>query len=110
AAPYRDVEDLLMSCTGRIHLFIGVPEMSAARFERFLAVGGFEVSAEKKGGAVVWLQVKSLVGAICRIRNPWYPGPLRAIDLASGAEAPVESAGDTVSFSTVAGHAYELRR
>ena len=108
--PVFEVEDLLMSCTGQIHLFPGVPADMGARFERLLAVGGFEVSAQKKGGKVGSFRVKSLAGECCRFKNPWRPYLPSVMRLSDRQHIPVEVNNDTVSFPTLPTEVYEIRK
>ena len=53
-------ELLLQSHGGIIHLFPGVPDDFTGSFTRFLAQGGFEVSAAMKNGIITQFRIKSL--------------------------------------------------
>ena len=60
-------ETLLQSYDGIIRLFPCVPENFTGSFERFLAQGGFEVSAMAEEGKLKELRIKSLVGGLLKI-------------------------------------------
>lgn len=64
-------ETLLQSFDGKIKLFPGVPDDFSGKFYRFLAQGGFEVSAVMEKGKVVFVQIHSLIGGHVKIYNPW---------------------------------------
>ena len=63
-------ETLLQSHEGIIRLFPAVRPGAAARFTLH-AVGGFEVSAEMKDGAVLWAAVRSECGGKLVLEKPW---------------------------------------
>jgi hypothetical protein len=105
---YFDAEDLLMSYTGRMHFFIGLQNSPNARFDRLLAWGGFEVTAEKKDGPVVFMEIKSLAGEICRFKNPWHPDKPCIVKAADKAIVPCTFDGDTISFDTRSGEIYRI--
>ncbi len=98
---FFEVEDLLMSITGRMHLFPGIPSDKKAEFERLLAVGGFEVSASRKNGKVNFFRIKSLAGQECRFKNPWHPVRPVVTDISNRREVSAEIKNDTVFFATV---------
>lgn len=59
---------LLQSWGDKLRIFPAVPEeWKDAKFENFLAEGGFEVSAVRSGGETVFLRVKSLCGEPCMV-------------------------------------------
>lgn len=63
-------ESLLQSHDGVIRI---APAFSSTNHGRFTlhAVGGFEVSAEVRGGDIGWVCVKNLYGNPCQIKVPW---------------------------------------
>lgn len=63
-------ETLLQSYDGIIRLFPGVPDSFTGKFRRFLAQGGFEVSAAAEKGAVKYVLIKSLSGGQMNLYNP----------------------------------------
>jgi len=64
-------EMLIQSQTGVIEVFPAIPaDWKDVRFESLRAVGAFLVSAERRGGEVVSLEVYSEKGGILRIRSP----------------------------------------
>lgn len=61
-------EMLLQSRDGKIRVFPAVPSSWAhARFDRLLAEGAWEISAEWWGGKTAWVEVRSLKGGACRL-------------------------------------------
>ena len=54
-----------------IRVFPAWPCKWDAKF-KLLAKGGFEVSSEIEKKQVKYIAIKSLLGSVCRIRNPWY--------------------------------------
>jgi hypothetical protein len=103
-----DAEDLLMSFTGRMHFFIGMQNCPNVRFDRLLAWGGFEVTAEKKDNAAVLVEIKSLAGESCRFKNPWHPRKPSVVSVTDNAEVPLKIDGDTITFNTRTGGLYRL--
>ncbi|KPK84216.1 MAG: hypothetical protein AMJ81_06230 [Phycisphaerae bacterium SM23_33] len=63
-------EMLLQSYDGVIRIAPAAPAEWDAKFERFLAVGAFEVDAEIAAGRVRTLSLRSLKGNPCRLVNP----------------------------------------
>ena len=71
---FMAAETLLQSHGGRIRLFPGVPEDFSGSFSRFLAEGGFEVTAAMKNGETVSVKIHSLHGGTFRLANPFGNG------------------------------------
>lgn len=64
-------EMLLQSQGGVVRLFPGVPSTwRDVRFDRLRAEGGFDVSAERRGGRVVSWRVQATVDAVLRLADP----------------------------------------
>ncbi len=63
-------EVLLQSHGGIINLFPGVPGDFTGSFNRFLAQGGFEVSAAMTKGKLCWFRIHALQGGTIRVRRP----------------------------------------
>ena len=63
-------EMLLRSLDGTLHLFSGIPSSWRAKFENLRAAGGFLISAEKQGGVIGPISIKSLAGQSCRLEVP----------------------------------------
>ena len=64
-------EMLLQSQNGLIRVFPAVPDAwQDCSFERLLAMDGFQVSAARKNGKTVWIQVESLHGKPLRLHLP----------------------------------------
>lgn len=63
-------ETLLQSHGGVLRLFPGVPEDFSGSFDRFLAEGGFEVSAEMKKGRVQSVRIRALHDGTFRLYLP----------------------------------------
>ena len=60
-------ELLLQSHGGIIRLFPGVPDDFTGSFTRFLAQGGFEVSAAMKKGIITQFRIRSLAGGTVKV-------------------------------------------
>jgi len=68
---------LLYERQGVHHLFRGAPrEWQDARFHGLRTPGAFLVSAERRAGAVAWVEIRSLAGQRFSLANPW-DGPVR---------------------------------
>ncbi len=118
-----DVEMLLNSRSGRIHLFPvrewdpppenAVSKKNEVAFRNFQARGGFLVSACKNGDSVYHLEIEARRDAQCNLMNPW-PGHPVTIQEKGGAEAiPARldnSNGECIRFSALAGHRYLVLR
>jgi alpha-L-fucosidase 2 len=62
-------EMLLQSWGDRIRIFPAMPsEWREAVFNDLRAEGAFLVSAERRDGQTRWVRIKSLAGAVCRVR------------------------------------------
>lgn len=86
---FMAAETLLQSHGGTIRLFPGVPEDFSGSFSRFLAEGGFEVTAAMKKGKTVFARIHSLHGGTFRLANPFGKRPVfivRTLDAGESAE------------------------
>ena len=68
---FFEPERLCNSRSGRIHLFPCVPEKTTIAFKKFLARGGFEVSAEMIEGNITYLEIVPRRDSVCKLMNPW---------------------------------------
>ncbi len=68
-------ETLLQSHGGILRLFPGVPDDFTGSFDRFLAEGGFEVSAKMKKGKIQSVRIHALHGGTVRLENPFGKQP-----------------------------------
>lgn len=64
-------ECLVQSVGGVIRVFPAWPKERDAKFTNLRAQGGFLVSAEQRGGAIVRLRIVSTVGGRLRLLDPW---------------------------------------
>lgn len=79
-------EMLLQSDTGVIEVFPAVPDTwKDARFKDLRAQGAFTVSAERRDGAVVSVEIASETGAAPKLRCPWTGAVLDLGDPAAAA-------------------------
>lgn len=63
-------EMLLQSDTGIIHVAPAVPKGWNAKFS-LRAFDGFIVTSEVHGGEVLYVAIKSELGKVCKLANPW---------------------------------------
>ena len=64
-------ERMLNSRSGRMHFFPCVPSFAKLGFKKFLARGGFEVTAECINGITTYTEITARRDNICRVANPW---------------------------------------
>jgi hypothetical protein len=79
-----------------IHLFPNWPKDLDASFGDLPACGGFTISSKQKGGKILYVQVHSTAGEVCRIANPW-PGKKVLADSGTVFQ------GDSLEFPTSIG-------
>ncbi|MCX6880399.1 MAG: hypothetical protein NTW21_42325 [Verrucomicrobia bacterium] len=98
-------EMLLQSHEGVIRLFPAWPKDLDARFGKLRTYGAFLVSAQRQGGLVAGVTIRSEKGRDCTVENPW---PGRKIRLLRNAQPAETVGGDRVTFKTTAGEKIEL--
>lgn len=104
-----DPEQLLNCRSGRIRIFPAAPKGLDVAFQRFLAIGAFEVTAERKKDMVVYLAIRSRSGNPCHLVNPWPGADISITDTADGRTVDYETVrmrDDGIRFGTKAGHTY----
>ncbi len=69
------------------------------------AVGGFVVSSQIKNGQVQWVAIKSLLGNLCEVKNPWGTEQVYIFRDDSITQSASE---DIISFDTAEGNTYIL--
>jgi hypothetical protein len=101
-------EMLLQSYEGAIRVCPAVPAAWEVRFE-LAAQGGFLVSAERRGGRLLWAAVASRLGGPCRLVHPW-PSEAAVVMSPDGAQVAVRNAtagvDQVLEWDTVAGRRY----
>jgi len=102
--------DSLLLSYQSIRLFPAAPPDAEIVMEHFAAQGGFRVSATRtREGNIQDVCVRSTVGEVCRVTNPW-PGRRFAAVTSSGVEAArSRKLGTHLCFPTCRGEEYELR-
>lgn len=100
-------ESLLQSYDDKIRVFPAIPS-DASMVTRFtlLAQGGHLVSAEREGGVIKYVGIKSQNGEKATVINPWGTTEARVLE-ADGSVVMTSSAAE-ISFDTVAGGIYVL--
>jgi len=99
-------ENFLLSYQS-IHIFPAVPPESEIIMENFAAEGGFRVSAAcSADGIVKDICIKSSIGGICCVSNPW--GAKQIAVISDGVKVLHKEIGRIIRFSTNAGRIYEL--
>jgi hypothetical protein len=69
-------ECMLQSYTGTLRFFPNWPGGADAEFRSLRAVGAFLVSAQRKNGAVRWIEITSEAGGPLTLLSPWSGGAL----------------------------------
>jgi hypothetical protein len=95
-------ESLLQSHDGVIRVAPAAEAGQSARFTLH-AAEGFIVSAEIENGKPVWISIRSLLGRICRIENPW-----SKLYLYRNGTESVCLEQETVEFSTQKGDVFMI--
>ncbi len=90
-----------------IRVFPAWPSDWEASF-RLLARGGFLVGSSIRGGRVEYIEIQSLNGGECRVRNPWGGQARVAISQAGAAGRQLD--GELLTFETTPGQSYLLTR
>jgi hypothetical protein len=80
-----------------IEVFAGLPGTWSGAFS-LVAPGGFRVSAEAVDGRTRYVAVKSLLGGLCRLVNPW--GESERARIVQGRTPLFETAGPILEFMT----------
>jgi hypothetical protein len=102
-------ESLLQSYSGKIRVFPALPP-DASLVTRFTlaAQGGFLVSSEREAGVVKYIGIKSQLGGMVTVINPW--GATGA-DVIKADGSPVTAAlGAEISFATDVGGIYIIEQ
>jgi alpha-L-fucosidase 2 len=103
-------ESLLQSYNGKIRVFPALPS-DAGLVTRFTlaASGGFLVTSEREGGDIKYVGLKSALGNMATVINPWGTAAVQVRKI--GVTAPVLSASSaTLSFATDVGGVYVIER
>jgi alpha-L-fucosidase 2 len=103
-------ESLLQSYNGKIRVFPALPN-DAGLVTRFslAASGGFLVTSEREGGDIKYVGLRSNLGNMASVINPWGTAAVQVRKI--GAAAPVLSASSsTLTFATEAGGVYVVER
>ena len=88
-----------------IHLFPNWPKDMDASFGDLPACGGFTISSKQAGGKIVYVQVRSTAGEVCRMVNPW---PQTVVKVVSTLKPTEQVAGITISRQTQVGEILTL--
>lgn len=102
-------ELLLQSVSGIMRIFPALPASIDGKFSGLLAEGGFEVSANRTGGVINNVTIRSTVGGTARLLVPW-TGSLEVTEQGTNSKVPVnkDQIAGVVSFSTTPGKTYLL--
>ena len=103
-------ESLLQSYNGKIRVFPALPS-DASLVTRFTlaATGGFLVTSEREGGDIKYVGLRSNIGNMATVVNPWGTAAVQVRKI--GTTAPVMSASTaTLTFPTDAGGVYVVER
>lgn len=102
-------ESLLQSYNDKIRVFPALPSDNSlvTRFT-LLAQGGFLVSSEREGGDIKYVGIKSQLGGMATVINPWGSEEARVIKTDGSTVATAATA--EISFATDKGGIYILER
>lgn len=102
-------ESLLQSYNDKIRVFPALPTDNSlvTRFT-LLAQGGFLVSSEREGGDIKYVGIKSQLGGMATVINPWGTAEARVIK-ADGSMVTTSTMGE-ITFATDKGGIYILER
>jgi hypothetical protein len=106
-----DVEALLNSRSGRIHLFPAIAPEKEIAFRNFQTRGAFLVSAAKNSKEVYFLNVEARNDNVCQIMNPWPDRSVIVIDSVSKKSVKTsidKSNGECIVFPAKAGCKYSI--
>lgn len=111
-ACFFEPERLCNSRSGRIYLFPCVPENTTIAFRKFLARGGFEVSAEMIEGQISYIEIVPRRDNVCRLVNPWNEA---AIKITAPGQSSVpfsldSSKGNCIIFDADEGVSYVISK
>ncbi len=95
----------LQSHQDYIHIFPNWPKDMDAAFGDLPACGGFTISSKQAGGKILYVQIHSTAGEVCRMVNPW---PQTTVQVVSTVEPAVQVAGTTISCQTQVGEILTL--
>ncbi|MDP4238423.1 MAG: hypothetical protein Q8904_03005 [Bacteroidota bacterium] len=107
ALPVVINECLIQSYSGIIHLFPNWNKQNDATFSTLRAVGAFLVSSRCSKGEVIYVEILSERGSVCKMKNPWNASRVQVIR--NGKTAEVLNQGMLV-FKTVPNEKIELRK
>lgn len=106
----RLVTELLLQSVGDvIRIFPAWPATKDASFTDLLAQGGFAVSASQVNGTVADVRIRSTVGGIAKLVNPWPNRKIIVTEEKSNARIQINIDATQVSFSTSTGKTYLLK-
>lgn len=102
------MEMLLQSWGGKIRVFPAVPDFwPDAWFRSLRAEGAFLVTARRREGKTVFVEIVSESGGTCRVENCFEDGAeIRCEDVATRKGALLS--GPVLSFDTRPGHSYRI--
>jgi hypothetical protein len=102
-------ESLLQSHDGKIRVFPALPKDGSLVTRFTLAArGGFLVTSEREGGDIKYVGLKSRLGKMATVVNPW--GAAMAQVRKVGGATLMTSSGETLTFPTEAGGLYVVER
>ncbi|MBI4560248.1 MAG: hypothetical protein HY706_21875 [Candidatus Hydrogenedentes bacterium] len=101
-----DIENVLQSHTGTIHVFPCVPADFAGSFENLGAQGAFIVSASRTSEGVEKIELHSLAGNACTIANPWPDNEITITCRQTGAYISADTNDVVFKFLTEPGKDY----
>jgi hypothetical protein len=98
---------MLLTLGGVVHVFPGIPAAMPARFLSLRTIGGFLLTAEKRGETADYVLIEPTVSGRIRIADPW-PGRGVLLDAATGEQLARPNADGVLVADLQASHRYAL--
>jgi hypothetical protein len=105
----RLVSELLLQSVGDvIRIFPAWPSGADGHFNKLLAQGGFEVSADRVSNAIQNVTIRSTQGGAASLAAPWAGFGVKVTAQSTGSAVPTTNANGIYSFLTTAGETYQV--
>jgi len=104
-------ESLLQSYNDKIRVFPALPKDGSLVTRFTLAArGGFLVTSEREGGDIKYVGLKSQLGKMATVVNPWGTMPVQVRKVNAGGGTVMSASTATLTFATEVGGLYVVER